>query len=224
MSSRSVSLHPAPGLRPKYFIFGFIGLMFAYVLFHNERFLINSQDPNWPHIQPFKWWLLPHGLAGACALILGPMQFSDRLRKSYPKLHRVIGRFYFVGVFCAAPLGTYIQYYEERLGSGRTFSFAAGADAALWITTTAIALAFILKGNVQQHRQWMIRSYAVAIVFLEVRFVAGITGWENLGDRVSEAIVWGCISFSLLFADIIIHWPDLTRARQVPARAPSAAD
>jgi uncharacterized membrane protein len=185
---------------------------------------MDAKDPAWGHYQHFKWWLLPHGMAGACALILGPLQFSDRLRKRFTKFHRVIGRFYIAGVFCAAPLGTYIQYIDERLGSGRTFSFAAAVDATLWITTTVVALAFILKGNVQQHRHWMIRSYAVAIVFLEVRVVGGITGWENLGDRVSEAIVWGCVSFSLLFADIIINWPDLRRSRPLAVRASSAAD
>jgi len=147
-STESLSLQGAARprlswLRPKYLLFGFIGLMFAYVLRHNEHFLIDSKDPEWSHIATFKWWLLAHGLAGACALILGPMQFSDRLRKHFTKFHRVIGRFYIAGVFCAAPFGAYIQYFEERLGSGRTFSFATGVLATLWVTTTAIALAFI---------------------------------------------------------------------------------
>ena len=65
-------------LRPKYFLFAFIGLMFAYVLRHNERFLVNAKDPIWQHYQPFRWCLLPHGVAGACAILLGPMPFSTR--------------------------------------------------------------------------------------------------------------------------------------------------
>lgn len=198
--------------------------MLAYVLGHNEHFLVDAKDPSWQHYQPFKWYLLPHGLAGACALLLGPMQFSDRLRKRFTKLHRVVGRFYIAGVFFAAPFGTYIQYFEERMGEARTFSVAAGADAVLWITTTAIALAFILRGNVQQHRQWMTRSYAVAIVFLEVRVIGGVTGWEKLGSHATEAIVWGCLSFSLLFADIVIHWQDFRRSRPAAAKPqPQAA-
>jgi hypothetical protein len=56
-------------------LFGFIGRMLAYVVVHNERFLSDAKDPEWPHIQTFKWWLLPHGLTGASALLLGPMQF-----------------------------------------------------------------------------------------------------------------------------------------------------
>ncbi|HTF61644.1 MAG TPA: DUF2306 domain-containing protein [Edaphobacter sp.] len=89
-------------LRSKDVVFGFIILMMAYVLNHNERFVIQSNDPIWNHYQSFKWLLLPHALAGACALFLGRMQFSDRLRLRYTKLHRVMGRVYVPGVLIAA--------------------------------------------------------------------------------------------------------------------------
>jgi hypothetical protein len=137
---------------------------------------VHPKDPIWHHYEPFKWWLLPHGLAGACALLLGPMQFSDRLRMGYAKLHRVVGRIYIAGVFIVAPLGTYIQYFQERTGGPRSFSIAAAVDGALLMITTGIALGFILKGRVQPHRQWMTRSFAVALVFLEGRVISGITG------------------------------------------------
>jgi len=51
-------------------------LMYTYVLWNNESFLINHSDPEWPHIESFKWWLLPHGLAAACALFLGLCSFQ----------------------------------------------------------------------------------------------------------------------------------------------------
>ena len=35
--------------------------------------------------------LLPHGLAGVCALLLGPMQFSDPLRQRLTKFHGIVG-------------------------------------------------------------------------------------------------------------------------------------
>jgi hypothetical protein len=56
-------------------------------------------------------------------------------------------------VFVVAPLGFYIQHFEERLGGARSFSVAAAVDAILWMATTALALAFILKGQVQHHRR-----------------------------------------------------------------------
>jgi uncharacterized membrane protein len=200
-------------------VFGFILLMMAYVLNHNERFLINSSDPVWKHYQTFKWWLLPHGMAGVCALLLGPMQFSDRLRRRYTKLHRVVGRVYVAGALIGAPLGAFIQYrFDERLGDSRSFTIATVVDASLWILTTAIALAFALRGKIQQHRQWMTRSYAVAIVFLEVRVISGLGGWDT-SSATTETIIWVCLALSLLFADIAIQWQDLRAARPVAAKA-----
>ncbi|HEY7615701.1 MAG TPA: DUF2306 domain-containing protein [Terriglobales bacterium] len=223
MATGSIVWPRVSWLRSKYLVFAFIGLMIAYVLQHNERFLIDGSDPAWQHYEPFKWWLLPHGLAGACALLLGPMQFSDRLRRRFTKLHRVVGRFYVAGVFIAGPLGFYIQFFEERMGATRSFSVAAAVDAALWMTTTGIALAFILKGKVQQHRQWMTRSFAVAIVFLEVRVILGITGWEKLGMAAAETVVWVCLAFSVLLGDLVLQWQELYRTRPVPAKAQAAS-
>ena len=224
MATASVTAVRNSILRPKYLVFAFVGLMMAYVIPHNESFLLNSGDPIWHHYNPFKWYLLPHGMAGACALLIGPMQFSERLRKKYTKLHRVLGRMYIGGALIAAPLGFYIQYFEERAGAARSFSIAAAVDALLWIITTAIAFLFILRGNVSLHRQWMTRSFAVAIVFLEVRVILGLTGWDKVHDgSIDETVVWTCLAFSLLAADIVLQWPDLVRARIANVRSTPTA-
>jgi uncharacterized membrane protein len=219
MATAPAPLPRSSWMRAKYLLFGFVGLMLVYVLQHNESFLIHPKDPVWQHYQSFKWWLLPHGIAGACALLLGPMQFSERLRQRFTKLHRIVGRIYVTGVFVAGALGFYIQFFQERMGAPRSFSIAGAVDAALWMTTTGIALAFILAGKVQQHRQWMTRSFAVALVFLEVRVVGGVTGWDNLGIAVTETIVWSCLAFSILSADIVLQWEELRKARPVSRKA-----
>jgi len=215
MSTLAAGVRPFSRARPKYLLFAVVGLMLAYVLVHDESFLVNSKDPIWSHYEPFKWWLLPHGVAGACALLLGPMQFSERLRCRFRKLHRVLGRIYVAGVFIAAPLGVYIQYFEERLGESRSFTVAAIVDAVLLMGTTAVALGFILNGKVQQHRRWMTRSFAVALVFLESRVVGGVTGWENLGNHIDETIVWTCLAFSILSADLVLQLQELGRTRSI---------
>ena len=209
MSTTVPALKPSAWLRPKYLLFAVIGLMLAYVIPHDESFLVHPKDPIWQHYEPFQWWLLPHGIAGACALLLGPMQFSDRVRNRFRWLHRVIGRIYVAGVFVAAPLGFYIQFFQERMGDPRSFSVAAAVDAALWMITTGIALVFILKGKVQEHRQWMTRSFAVALVFLEVRVIGGVGGWETLDIHANETIVWICLAFSILSADLVLQWQEL---------------
>jgi uncharacterized membrane protein YozB (DUF420 family) len=107
------------------------------------------------------------------------------------------------------------------MGGPRSFSIAALVDAILLMLTTAIAFTFILKGKVQQHRQWMTRSFAVALVFLEVRVVGGITGWDKSPAAI-ETIVWSCLAFSLLSADIVLQVQELRRSRPA-ARAQVAA-
>jgi uncharacterized membrane protein len=201
----------ASWIKPKNLVFAGILLMMAYVLHHNESFIVDQSDPNWDHIKSFKWWLLPHGLAGACALFLAPLQFSDRLRRRFTKMHRIVGRIYITGAFVLAPLGVYIQYLEERIGEPRSFTIATSVDAILLISTTAFALFFILKRKIQQHRQWMTRSYAVALVFFEVRVISGLLGLDdNVG--ATETIVWICLALSIPLADLVLQLQESRRA------------
>jgi uncharacterized membrane protein len=209
----NVALRPRINwLRPKYLVFVLICLMMVYVLGHNETFIVDRADPNWAHIHSFRWWLLPHGLAGACALLLAPLQFSDRLRQRFARTHRIIGRIYIAGVFILAPLGVYIQYLEERMGAGRSFTIATLVDAVLLTSTAAIALYFIRRRKIQQHRQWMTRSYAVALVFFEVRAISGIFGLDAT-PGAAETIVWSCVAAAIPLADLVLQMQESWRFR-----------
>lgn len=210
-------------LNSKHVVFGLIGIMSAYVLYHNERFLVEPTNPIWEHYQPFKWWLLPHGIFGAIVLLLAPLQFSDRLRRRFTLGHRILGRIYVVGVIVVAPLGAYIQYYEERMGFPRSFTVLALVDAVMLIGTTAVAFVFAYKRKIALHRQWVMRSYAVALVFIEGRFVLGVTGWETLGIEIAQAIIWACLAMSILLADLANNWAEMRAAvaAPVPLRVPA---
>lgn len=194
--------------RPRNFVWALIACMFGYVLVHNESFLVNMKHPIWNHYEGFKWYLLPHGLAGACALLLGPMQFFDNFRNRHLKLHRVAGRIYIFGALVAGPIGTYIQVFEfKHQGGSGTFILAAAVQSFLWSATTLVALVFALRRKINLHRQWMTRSFAVALVFLEVRVIAGLGGYD--GNLVAiEAIVWICNGMALLLADVVNQWQD----------------
>jgi uncharacterized membrane protein len=194
--------------RPKYLLFALIALMYAYVLWTTESFLLNSKDPEWAHIEPFKWILLPHGLVAACALFLGPLQFSDRLRAKFAKVHRIVRRIYVTGVLIGAPLGIYIQYFAERLGASRSFTIAAAADATIWIFSTLMALSFILRGKVQQHRQWMTRSFACSLIFLEVRAIMALF---HIPVEAAETVVWCCVVAAFPIADLILQLQERSR-------------
>jgi uncharacterized membrane protein len=189
--------------RTRNLVFGFVIIMMAYVLYHNERFLIDAAHPVWNHYEPFKWWLLPHGLAGACALLLAPLQFAEGLRRRHTALHRTMGTIYVTSVFILAPLGLYIQYLDEAQGAARSFTVETMIQSSALMITAGIGCYFALRRQFTYHRQWMIRSYAVALTFLEIRFIVGIFGLDQPFDwHIIETVVWSCVASSVLIGDI----------------------
>ncbi|HSS18836.1 MAG TPA: DUF2306 domain-containing protein [Pyrinomonadaceae bacterium] len=205
-------------LNAKYVVFSLIAVASTYVLYHNERFLVQSSNPVWQHYAPFKWWLLPHGIFGAIVLLLAPFQFSERIRQRFTKAHRVMGRLYVLGAFGLAPLGIYIQYFQERFGAPRSFTVLAIVDATMLIGATALAGLFGYKRKIALHRQWATRSYAISLVFIGGRFVLGVTGWELLGIEMVQAIIWACLALSVVLADVSIHWKEIVEAFTAPVK------
>ncbi|HEV7682063.1 MAG TPA: DUF2306 domain-containing protein [Pyrinomonadaceae bacterium] len=206
-------------LKAKHVVFSLIGIATVYVLYHNERFLVDSANPVWQRYAPFKWWLLVHGVFGAIVLLFAPFQFSDRIRQRFTRAHRVMGRLYVVGAFVLAPLGAYIQYFQERFGAPRSFTILGIVDATMLIGATALAFLFAVTRRITLHRQWATRSYAIALVFIAARFVLGVTGWEALGVEIVQGVIWGCLALSVVLADVSIHWKEIRSAFTVPVRS-----
>jgi hypothetical protein len=71
---------------------------------------------------------------------------------------------YVIGALVLAPLGAYGQYLDEGSGGPREFTTLAVVDAVMLMTTTLVAYLFAIRRRITQHRQWMTRSYAVALV------------------------------------------------------------
>jgi hypothetical protein len=205
-------------VKAKYVVFSAIAVMTMYVLYHNERFVVDPSHPAWQRYESFKWWLLPHAVFGTIVLVFAPFQFSDRLRQRFTRAHRVMGRLYVLGAFVLAPLGAYIQYYQERAGGPRSFTVLAIVDGAMLMGTTALAGFFAFKRKIAIHRQWAIRSYSVALVFITGRFVMGMTGLEALGVEIVQAIIWSCLALSVVMADVAIHWKEIRSALSLPVK------
>jgi len=205
-------------LNAKYTVFSMIAVASTYVMYHNERFLADSSHPAWQRYEPFKWWLLVHGVFGAIVLLFAPFQFSDRIRQRFTRAHRVMGRMYVLGAFVLAPIGAYIQYFQEQFGGPRSFTILGIVDALMLMGATALAGLFAYKRKIALHRQWATRSYAIALVFIAGRFVLGVTGWEALGVEIVQAIIWSCLALSVPLADVAIHWKELRSTVTVPVK------
>jgi uncharacterized membrane protein len=211
-------------LRTKTILFVVIAVAVAYVLYHNERFLFEPANPVWLHYKDLGVFLLIHGVAGASALILAPMQFSERLRMQFTKLHRVVGRIYVTAALVLAPFGVYAQWLDERLGLfPRSFTIETVIQASILMITTAFGLAFARKRMIPQHRQWMTRSYAAALTFIWIRVVLGLTGWDQNVEQnaaMIETVVWCFTATAVLVGDIAnqIYELQSTRSRLTSAR------
>ena len=73
-------------LRPKSAVFVAIAVMTLYVLYHNERFLIEPENPIWRHYAEIAFWLVPHAAPALCP-VLAPCSIQGCA--SVPKAHHI---------------------------------------------------------------------------------------------------------------------------------------
>ncbi|WP_242107752.1 DUF2306 domain-containing protein [Luteimonas aquatica] len=121
-------------------------------------------------------WLWTHLAGGVLAIVLGPLQFLTRKQKTYPRLHRWMGRVYMVGILIACTGATgLIATSQAPLGIRAAFA----STALAWLTTALAALIAIRQGRVSAHRRWMIRNYLVTLspitfrIFLQAHLATG---------------------------------------------------
>jgi hypothetical protein len=75
----------------------------------------------------------------------------------------------------------------------------------------------------QAHRQWMTRSYAVSLTFLQIRLILGLTGMDQpFNWATTEVVVWTCVALSILIGDLANQWYDLASVRPRLARTQRA--
>src|SRR5665213_2746820 len=88
-----------PWLKPA--LWSVMGLMTLSVIRYSE-YPIFRQAQEQAYLKTIPFLIIPHAVCGIAAFIIGPFQFSSRLRRRYLKLHRVLGRVYVGSVFIAA--------------------------------------------------------------------------------------------------------------------------
>ena len=155
--------------------------------------------------------LIPHALCGTVALLAGPLQFSSRLRQRHLKLHRVLGRMYFISVIIGAFTGI-------ALATGRPGLPGTAMQGAAWIVCTAAAVIAARNRQIAVHRQWMARSYAVTFTFVSTRVLNLVPAyWSHLGDVLSAVGVIAFTLASIVLVDLGLNWNELTTRRSLTA-------
>src|SRR6202453_236878 len=151
--------------------------------------------------------LIPHTLAGIFALLIGPINFSSRIRQRHLTLHRVLGRIYVVSVFVGSFTGIALAW-------GRPGLPGTSMQAAAWMGCTTAAFITARNRQIVQHRQWMARSYAVTFTFVSTRVLTLVPAyWSHLGDTLAAVGVIAFTLASLLVVDLALNWRELTTRR-----------
>jgi uncharacterized membrane protein len=204
----STLLTPRSGrFRFKTIIWIFLGLTALFVFITSEVFLI----ADYPMYHAYRLQviadrhlLIPHTLAGIFALLIGPINFSSRIRQRHLQLHRVLGRIYVISVFIGAATGV-------ALATGRPGLPGTSMQAAAWIVCTTAAVITARNRQIVQHRQWMARSYAVTFTFVSSRVLnLWPRYWSHLGDTLAAVGVIVFTLASLLIVDLGLNWHELT--------------
>ncbi len=197
---------------PKYVLWLGLGAMTLFVLRNNERFILDHTDPQWEYFLPVRWWLIPHGFAGAVALLLGATQFSSRLRERHRHLHRLGGRAYVIAVLVSAPTSVCISAIHNAVP---TFT-AIVVQATGWLLATGLAYHFVRRRNFRLHQQWMIRSYAITTIFLFDRVFDALPGVAPYDADTDPTVLWLCNVLAWAVPSLIIVWMDARRDERLP--------
>jgi uncharacterized membrane protein len=158
-------------------------------------------------------WLWVHAGLAATALITGPWQFIPHLRKKRPQVHRWTGRVY---IFCCLVGGVAGLLLASGSTAGQVARAGFGLLAIVWLGVNANGLSLALAGRYAEHRQWMIRSFALTFAAVTLRVyvpAAQVAGIDPL--TAYRAIAWLAWIPNLALAELYV--------RGLPRRRPEVA-
>lgn len=195
---------------------------------YDPRSIHGGQKEQYAAASPF---LELHTLAGGLCLLLALPQFSGRLRRRRPALHRLLGRAFVVAAAVTLAGG---YAYLAQTPSADVFSgpiFAAGLWALAIVTTVGLVLAIvhIRRRDVHAHQAWMALTFAFLLTAPVLRLLwilvarldpLPMDAWDN--NLVSSAVL---LPISMVPALIWLSASRATRPvrRLEPARAAQIA-
>jgi hypothetical protein len=108
-----------------------------------------------------------HVYASLWVLLAGFTQFSKKIQRNNPRLHRIMGYIYVTDVLLiTGPAGLLMGLYAN---GGLLSRIAFVLLASLWIFFTAMAFVKARQKDFKAHRAYMIRSYALTLSAITLR-------------------------------------------------------
>lgn len=144
-----------------------------------------------------------HIAAGSFCILSALLQFSSTILKSRKKIHVWSGRIYvLVVLLIGAPTGMFMAFFAKGSNMERGLFMVM---ALIWFYSTARGLQTVLEKNIIAHKQWMMRSYAMAMTAVTFRIYHILfyyMGWSHLENY--EISLWISVVGNILFTEAII--------------------
>jgi hypothetical protein len=149
-------------------------------------------------------WIFMHLGGGMIALLVGPGQLWLGHKNRKIEVHRKLGLVYMGAIAVSVTAAFYLATHTAL---GWVFGAGLMGLAIAWIVTTGMAFVAVRRSLLDQHQEWMIRSYVVTFGFVFFRIFAGImqaTGIGSLQEQLSAAS-WFCWAAPLLVTEAILQ-------------------
>ena len=148
--------------------------------------------------------LIVHIVASMLALSIGLFQLLPGIRKGrWLKIHRWLGRTYMLSILFGGLSGLYMAQFAY---GGTISELGFAALGTLWLYTGYRAYKHIRNKELEQHRQWMIRNFALTFAGVMLRVWAPLSEVAGLDFLMAyRAIAWLCWVPNLLVAEWIIR-------------------
>lgn len=137
-------------------------------------------------------------------LLAGLTQFSNLFLEENKKLHRIIGKIYVYNILVINVPACFVLGLFSNGGLTGIVGFLI--QDILWAYFTIKAVLFIKKGNVADHKNYMILSYAVTTTAITFRIVKNLFYNEKYHDYelFYGLNVWLALVVNLLIAYLIL--------------------
>jgi uncharacterized membrane protein len=159
-----------------------------------------------------------HFAAGGVILVLGSIQLVAGIRARVPRLHRWLGRIY-VAAAIAAGLGGLVFIVIKGTVGGPIMSLGFSIYGALMVVAAVQAIRYARAGQLDAHRAWALRLYALAIGSWLYRMDYGF--WHLFAGGAGHTH-----EFRGWFDAVMVFWfyvPNLIVAEAVIRARPSSA-
>ncbi|PZQ63696.1 MAG: hypothetical protein DI570_08120 [Phenylobacterium zucineum] len=134
-------------------------------------------------------WLAVHAGGAATALLVGGFQFVPALRRRRA-LHRWLGRVYAASCIVGGFSGLALAFGST---AGPIAGWGFGLLGAAWIHVTSQGWLTARAGRFDEHRRWMMRSFALTFAAVTLRIYLPLAAVADLdGLQAYRAIAWLC--------------------------------